>query len=327
MRPPPSVEVVLFDSPLTLRGTATEAAGSVLRGQLVVRLFDDVTELKAITLHLKGREQVFWSEGFGKHQTLVRQKKNLIDHTWSFLNPSPSPAVTAATLTKLGPGEHVFDFDVVIPGSLPETTHTEHGHVTYKLRAEVAYPGFRKNLTHELVLPVKRQPLGSSVEWMQSLIIDDAWDRFIAYTIMAPSKIYADNSTITLDMNFTPRGKGVRVLAVSGLLKEYIRFNNYLRNNADQSQQTSNSAPPAVRRLTQVITRVDQTPPNSQKPLTDAGLSLSLALSVPQAYKHIQYDAVTNFMEIQHKIKVLIKLQDHQRKIHHIYIAAPVVIM
>ncbi|KAJ1924685.1 hypothetical protein IWQ60_005032 [Tieghemiomyces parasiticus] len=336
MKPAPAVEIVVFDNPLVIRGNADEAAGSLLRGQLVLRLHDTI-KIKSINLRLKGREHVFWSEGFGNHQSLFREKRDLIDHEWSFLDsattpvasPSASPSLSSATKQKknhahpFGPGEYVYDFDLVIPGDLPETTHTEHGHVTYKLKAVVERTTFHMNMVHETVLPVKRQPLPSSTEWLQSLVIEDSWEPYITYQINAPSKIYSDGTTIPLSLNFTPQTKGVRVLAASALLKEYVRYTTSDRFS--------------VRRLNQVITRVDKhfQPPsatregaNTDDVYDETGaLRAEIALKVPQAYREVQYDASTNFMEISHKLKVLIKLRDHNRKVHHIYIAAPVCIM
>ncbi|KAJ1979588.1 hypothetical protein H4R34_002764 [Dimargaris verticillata] len=365
MKPSNSVNIVLFENPLVFRGSADEAAGCLLQGQVILKLYESM-KIKAITLHFRGEEHVFWADGFSSSkdttsgQRVVREKAELIDHQWHFAEPV-SPSTTAASsrrssiasvssangsnghLTPTTPsssppsssptgprrksavvfaaGQYAYDFSLAIPGNLPETAHTEHGQVSYKIKAVVERTKFHLNMTEELIVPIKRQPLLSSTQWLQSLDISDTWDRFVTYEITAPSRVYSDGTTIPLSVRFTPQTKGLKVISVTALLKEYTKYT--------VPHPVPNTAP-IVRKVAHVVCRLDKFPSfQTAVPsvLTSEGLDVPMPLRIPKAYKEVQYDAKTRFMEVQHKLKLLVKLQDATRRMHSIFIAAPVAIL
>ncbi|KAJ1956185.1 hypothetical protein IWQ62_005362 [Dispira parvispora] len=323
LRSTPDVEIVLFDSPLVMHGLTQEAAGCMMRGQVVLRLCEPL-KVRAIRLKFKGQEEVCWSEGVSGQQSLYREKKRLIEHHWSFdpvtgqvLQESVDPLEISQTPpTTIQPGEHIFGFEVALPGNLPETIHTKYGHVLYKLRAVVERPKFRMNLVHERVVPIKREPLPSNTELLQSLNVNGTWDNHISYEIYMPSRIFSDESTIPITASFTPQAKGIRVISVTCLLKEYVRYHN--------------STTESSRKFSEVVCRVEKRRAEPFQPtpvLSEQGCQIHLQLRIPRAYREVQYSATTNFMEVQHKLKVLVKLQDRGHHVHHIYVAAPVAVM
>ncbi|KAJ1651633.1 hypothetical protein IWQ61_007852 [Dispira simplex] len=323
LRSAPVVEIVLFDNPLVMHGQIQEAAGCMLRGQVVLRLHEPL-KVRGIRLKFKGQEEVCWSEGVSGQQSLYREKKRLIEHHWPFdpvtgqiLQESlPTSETSQTPSTTLKPGEYIYSFEVALPGNLPETIHTKYGHVLYKLRAVVERPKFRMNLVHERIVPIKREPLPSNTELLQSLNVSGTWDNHISYEMYIPSRIFSDESTVPVTATFTPQAKGIRVISVTCLLKEYVRYHT--------STVDSN------RRFSEVVARVEKrrTEPFQPSPvLTEEGCQVDIQLRIPRAYQDVQYNATTNFMDVQHKLKILVKLQDRGHHIHHIYVAAPVAVM
>ncbi|KAJ1973971.1 hypothetical protein H4R35_003839 [Dimargaris xerosporica] len=357
-----SVNIVLLENPLVVRGSADEAAGCLLQGQVVLTLYESM-KIKAITLHFRGEERVFWADGFSSNkdttggQRVVREKVELIDHQWHFAEPTSTPTTAAssrrssiastssanggngnltstaslALSTPSGPkrksavtfaaGQYAYAFSLAIPGSLPETTHTELGQVSYKLKVVVERTKFHLNMTDELIVPIKRQPLLSSTQWLQSLDISDTWDRFVTYEITAPSRVYSDGAIIPLSIRFIPQSKGLKVISVTALLKEYTKYT--------VPHPVPNTAP-IVRKVAHVVSRLDKFPSfetDVPSVLASDGLDVPMPLRIPKAYKEVQYDAKTKFMEVQHKLKLLVKLQDANRRMHSIFIAAPMAIL
>src|SRR5436305_5667567 len=122
--PLPLFQIRLQDSTLTMRGSQTESVGCVLRGQLVLAITEP-TKFKEIKLSFQGKSKISWVEGTGKGQYFHDEERILYQHDWAFL-----PA--GKQLHVLQPKNYLWDFELIIPGTLPETIEgCQFGSVKY----------------------------------------------------------------------------------------------------------------------------------------------------------------------------------------------------
>ncbi|KAJ2763893.1 hypothetical protein IWQ56_004686, partial [Coemansia nantahalensis] len=121
-----------------------------------------------------------------------------------------------------------------------------------------------------------------------------------------------------------PRAKGLKLVSVGVLIKEYTRY------------YSGSGAP--LHRFARVVARNENyiTPTGSctmQPRQAEACLDLAdstsvqIPLVVPDAYLGVQYDVLSDLIEVRHRLKFLIKVRDRNRLVHSIFVAVPVSIM
>ena len=145
------------------------------------------------------------------------------NHEWSFLEGEKKHSHT------LKAGRHLFPFQLNLGGSLPSTLYTSaHGgaSIAYKLRAVATRPGFAHNLQAQRTITLLRSLSPESLEYQQSLELENTWPDKIMYFIMAPHKAWAAGDDFTAVVKFSPLAKGVRVLSVVTVLNETTKIHS-----------------------------------------------------------------------------------------------------
>ncbi len=113
------------------------------------------------------------------------------------------------------------DFELPLPGDLPESVQHDLGEVYYRLKATVERPTFSMNYNDKKILRVSRVLLPSSLELTQSLVISNTWTDKLSYDISVPSKVFSMGSLIPVTFALNPIDQDLRVRSVSCVLKEY----------------------------------------------------------------------------------------------------------
>jgi hypothetical protein len=112
----------------------------------------------------------------------------------------------------------------MIDGSLPSTISTYSGDATisYKLRATVVRSGFTtSNYATTKTFSLHRTYTPDALEFNQTLEIENTWPGKIMYALTLPFKAYAAGDEIPVAVKFMPLAKGVRVVSVTSVIKEY----------------------------------------------------------------------------------------------------------
>lgn len=139
------------------------------------------------------------------------------NHEWTFLEGEKKHSHT------LKAGRHLFPFELRLGGSLPSsiTTPVNGGaSVSYKLRAVAVRPGLSTNLSASIPVSILRTFAPESLEYQQTLEIENTWPDKLMYSLMIPHKAWAAGDELTSLVKFVPLAKGARVLTVTTHLCE-----------------------------------------------------------------------------------------------------------
>ena len=122
-------------------------------------------------------------------------------HDWTFLEGEKKHNHT------LKAGRHLFLFELRLGGSLPSSiaTYVNGGaSISYKLRATAIRSGFSTNLTAILPITIIRTFAPESLEYQQTLEIENTWPDKVMYALMIPHKAWAAGDEVTALVKFAP---------------------------------------------------------------------------------------------------------------------------
>jgi arrestin-related trafficking adapter 4/5/7 len=147
------------------------------------------------------------------------QTNTIYYHDWSFLQGERKHSHT------LKAGRHVFPFQLRLEGWLPSTlsTHGGLGGVGYKLRATAVRPVFASNLHATASVRLVRSFATESLEYQQTLELENTWPDKMMYSLMVPHKAWAAGDTISVLAKFSPLAKGVRITSITTTIQEHVK--------------------------------------------------------------------------------------------------------
>ena len=126
--PSPLFQIRLENDTLTMRGSPAESVGCILRGQLVLAITEP-TKFKEIKLTFRGESKVGWIDYIGRGQYFHDEERILYQHDWTFLSAEDQ-------YHELKPDNYHWDFELILPGTLPDTIEgCQHGSIRYMLKA------------------------------------------------------------------------------------------------------------------------------------------------------------------------------------------------
>uniref|UniRef100_A0A060TDI4 ARAD1D44154p n=1 Tax=Blastobotrys adeninivorans TaxID=409370 RepID=A0A060TDI4_BLAAD len=106
------------------------------------------------------------------------------------------------------PGEYVYNFELPIPHSLPETISAAYGSIKYSLEAHVERAGaFKTNLNGHKPVKIVRTESHNSVELSEPIAINRDWEDQLRYEIAIAGKAFPIGSKIPLALRMTPFAK------------------------------------------------------------------------------------------------------------------------
>ncbi len=186
----------------------------------------------------------------------------IMSHEWSFLEGDKRHVHT------LKAGHHSFPFCLMLDGTLPSTlsTYTGDGSIGYKLRANVVRSGFAHNFHESKTFTLARSFTPEALEFNQTLEIENTWPGKIMYSLTLPFKAYAAGDDIPVNVKFQPIAKGVKVLTVSSVLKEYTLVHARSKSHPDSRVAASVTHEMQSGRAVQVSIDSVQPPPQYTGP-------------------------------------------------------------
>ncbi|KAG9081064.1 hypothetical protein FRC06_005863, partial [Ceratobasidium sp. 370] len=211
----PPLEIVLANEDIVFRGIGQDVEGALLSGHVVLNL-SEATNIREITLQLTGKMRIQLSEG-APHARQGNFSHVVYSHDWSFLEGERNHKHTIKA------GQHIFPFQIQLPGSLPSSNRTYSGSasVVYKLRATAVRSAFSANYHAFRAFNVMRSFLPEAMEYNQTLEIENTWPGKIMYSFIIPHKAFSAGDDIPVLLKFQPIAKGVSVQSITSTIKEY----------------------------------------------------------------------------------------------------------
>jgi len=210
IKPHTLFQIRLENDILTMRGTPQESVGCVLRGQLVLVL-TETTKIREIKLKFQGRSKVSWTDS-----DQVSDQRTIYQHEWIFLPSSKNTHV-------LTPANHTWDFELILPGTLPETIkHCSHGYVNYRLKATAERSTFSFNLQAQKDVIIQRIMNPSSLEYFSSMVVSNTWIGKVDYEISIPRKVFMLGDEIPVEVTLKPLQNDIIVKRYVCVLRESV---------------------------------------------------------------------------------------------------------
>lgn len=224
--PPPDksrIDIVLDSDVLALKGTTVDTEPALLSGHVVLTL-SEATSIKEINLQFRGKTRVPPSLNEPISLNPSGQTYSLCTYDWSFLEGEKRHSHT------LKAGTHLFPFSLTLGGTLPSSLYlhstTSPSFISYKLRATAVRPGLAHNLHASHPVALIRSCTVDSLEYQQTLEIENTWPDKLMYTLVLPHRAWAAGDTLTALCKFIPLAKGVRVLSVLTSLNETVKVSS-----------------------------------------------------------------------------------------------------
>ncbi|KAI9013857.1 hypothetical protein CLU79DRAFT_768276 [Phycomyces nitens] len=302
------LEIQVATDEILLQGQAEESAGRSLQGTVVLTLAEQ-TRIRSIGLEFTGKMRVGWSEGPAHNQRHYKQERTIISHSWDFL---ADPLNDAKKKRTLGPGRYAWNFELSIPGDLPQSVSATSGQVEYLLKATVQRSGLVHNIVKKIPIKIFRCLLSCAFELIQSFEIHNTWADKLEYDISLPSKVYTYGDTIPITFNILPIAPNLSIISLMATLKESCTYTTKDHNKTDArilrfSRHENPFADPVM----------------SDQPCWNRALSIKVPAKSPSVF----CDAANDMILIEHKISVIISIANPDGYLSEVRCSVPVVII
>ncbi|KAG0777755.1 hypothetical protein G6F22_011655 [Rhizopus arrhizus] len=289
-------------------GSSNESSGCVLRGALSLKL-NKPTRLKSLSLCFLGKISVSWNQLGNGYERKFNDHRTVISHKWTFLSTQQNKTHLLST------GTHTFEFELVLPGSLPESTRMDkYYNVDYRLKAVAEKPAFSRDYVARRDIHLSRQKPNITNEFFDPIHLVNRWENKLEYEISLPTKVYTYGDYIPVKIKLVSLIPHLHINYVSCIFKEYLtcRAINGWFNGKNKSQ----------RRL------IEYTRKNTdrQELKMDSTWTATVQMHVPESVVDIQCDAHNDSVQVQHKIKLNLTIEDKQGRLYVINITLPIII-
>ncbi|KAI8982098.1 hypothetical protein BDF20DRAFT_817575 [Mycotypha africana] len=222
-------------------------------------------------------------------------------------------------------GNHSYEFELVLPGSLPESTHVAKYYlVQYQLKAIAERSSFLSpNYVARKDIHLSRQKSTLTSDYLDPMTLANHWENKLDYDISLPAKVYSHGNTIPITIQAVPLAPNLKIRYVSCLFKEYMickavngwfngknkshgRIISYTRHDVQQQQQQQQN---------QVLSA------------TRPAFSFSMEIRVPDSLRDIQCDAHNESVRVKHKLKFIMSIENEDGHISELRAVLPVIIV
>ncbi|CAG8637936.1 7515_t:CDS:2, partial [Paraglomus brasilianum] len=299
------LDIQLVEPVISFRGGPREAIGCFLRGDLIIHL-QKPTKVKCIELKFMGREKIGFSEGTCPIRNgTIREEREVISHTWTFLDPVPTKLTASATrfhlLRKSNPksiqsrllpaGKHTYPFELLLPGDLPETIQTEHVNVEYTLEGKLMTNGiFPRRKIKKRIEIVRTIPDHLNSQGIATA--REITDSF-AYEISLPKLAYPIAQTVPLDVKVSPLSKHFILHGIKVEVHEKCVYHIKGRDFSTSRIVVSEALPTFDKTIL------------SEDSIDNFFYERTLPLTLPKCSSHIHPSCDTSVLTITHQMKVV----------------------
>jgi hypothetical protein len=220
--------------------------------------------------------------GVGKGQYYHGEEKIIFQHDWTFLPAGKQCHV-------LNPDNYHWDFELILPGTLPETIEgCPHGTLSYSLKAIAERNTFALNLRTKRNVTIMRSILPSSMEYLQAVVMANTWGDKVDYEFSAGAKIFSLGDIIPINVYLRSIDHELKIREIICIFKEYATY------SIGTSQKTDTKD---IKSLTY-----------SNFSKEDDTWNHSMEILIPDDLSHCLYDSQNDMIRVRHKLKFYVTL-------------------
>ncbi|KAI9504625.1 hypothetical protein BX070DRAFT_189342, partial [Coemansia spiralis] len=280
------LEFELDQPDIVLRGMVDDAPGTVFSGRLVVNLSEPI-RVKGLTMALEGHEHLEWE--YRKYSFL-----SPIMHQWTFFTTANGKKIETWEA-----GRHEFPFSLVFPGNLPESINIPYAKVSYQLKAVLRRTGIMPNISAKHEIQVKRDLTMDGAFGTGAIDVENCWREKLEFRISSEADTFKPGDSMLATFKFQPLVKQMHLTKIGVILKEYVPC----------------GAKPAA--------HVATDPAKPGIDLTHA-IEEHIRLRIPSEMKRLQYDHISSYIEVTHKLKFSIHFRDPDQHPHTLWVSVPI---
>lgn len=215
----------------------------------------------------------------------------------------------------MGAGEHKWDFELLLPGDLPQSLEAEGGQVVYRLKATVERTAFLQNIVKKKTFRIIRCMLPTEFDLVQTLEIHNTWAEKMMYDIVMPTKVYARGNLIPITFHITPIAERLRIRTIAVTLKEYCTY-------------TANDCSKTDTRIIKSQRDEDPFPIRLDDPVDIISWTKCITLDIPPMSSLMVFcDADNEMIRIRHKLKFVMCLINADGHLSELRCSVPVIII
>lgn len=216
-------------------------------------------------------------------------------------------------------GQHSYEFELVVPGSLPESTQVVKFYlVQYQLKATAERNSFLlPKYTCARDIHLSRQNVSIAIDYLDPIIVANHWAEKVDYEISTPTKVYSYGDTIPISIQVIPLAPHLQIRYISCIFKEYMtcRAINGWFNGTNKLH----------RRIIQYARKDQETIKGGHLDIGNTW-SCVMHVKVPESMDDIQCDASNDSVRVRHKLKFTMSIENGDGHISELRAVLPVVI-
>ncbi|KAJ2724997.1 hypothetical protein GGI07_001566 [Coemansia sp. Benny D115] len=348
-----------LDQPeIMLHGMVDDAPGSLFSGRLIVHLVEPI-RVKGLKMVLEGHEVLDWEyvENNGVSSAVFHRENTPITHKWTFFEPKDGRRAETWEA-----GQHIFPFSLVFPGTLPETINLPYANVNYQLKASLRRVGIMNNIVACRPVIVKRDLTQEGSFGTGAIDVENRWREKLEFRILANADTFMPGDDMSARFRFQPLVKGMRLRRIGVVFKEYVRCHtatgqaektvsrvvksveitpraqNRLGNASlamAEARRRSLAPPPPPcsssegTLLPAAATAAESGGVKNAQPqrlgvLLEHAIEERLDLGIPNDPLRLQFDHISSYIEVTHKLKFSIGFSDPDGRSHTLWISVPI---
>ncbi|ORX64915.1 hypothetical protein K493DRAFT_316235 [Basidiobolus meristosporus CBS 931.73] len=261
---------------ILLRGSPEECVGTTLSGAVKLHPKGSV-KLKSLSIRLEVYGLITGSAALKNGSLKLHDKHKFAHDETVFFETKDAYTLPAKC--------HHYKFAFPIDGFWPETVHCNNISVKYKLIATAETTSLHPNHTTEKEVLVKRFPLTNLNEPLPPINVSDAWSDILEYDLYAAHKVVGMGEELPLVLNFRPLVTDINIKHVGYKIYEFVD-SPILKHGSPNMEEHS----------------VDLTPHGDNSGRANEKM---VVLKIP-TYPKIHHDCKNEFVNIKHKIEVMI---------------------
>ncbi|KAK9764693.1 hypothetical protein K7432_007608 [Basidiobolus ranarum] len=203
------LNIELENDTLTMRGSAEDSVGCVLRGSVVFTIFNEM-KVKSIYGKFVGRANLCGNDNVSWREYIF------VEREFQFLPAEDGPY-------NLKPNHYRYNFEVALEGCLPESITLPNGKIEYKMHAIVERTGLHFDIKNRQVVKIQRSS-GCSYDSMFSNTIESSgiWDDRFRYNFEIPQPAVTIGQSFPISLDLTSLGKDFDLVKIEFNLLETI---------------------------------------------------------------------------------------------------------